>query len=39
LVKLMGDDYPRASRVFLTDWYYYVFSKIDNYSIGRKSCA
>jgi ubiquinone/menaquinone biosynthesis C-methylase UbiE len=39
LVKLMGDDYPRVSRPFLTDWYYYVFSKIDNHSIGRKSCA
>ncbi|HXM23214.1 MAG TPA: class I SAM-dependent methyltransferase [Terriglobales bacterium] len=39
LVKLMGDDYPRVSRPFLTDWYYYVFSKTDNYSIGGKSCA
>ena len=39
LVKLMGDDYPRVSRMFLTDWYYYVFSKNDNYSIGGKSCA
>ena len=39
LVKLMGDDYPRVSRMFLTDWYYYVFSKTDNHSIGRKSCA
>jgi ubiquinone/menaquinone biosynthesis C-methylase UbiE len=39
LVTLMGDDYPRVSRMFLTDWYYYVFSKIDNHSIGRKSCA
>jgi ubiquinone/menaquinone biosynthesis C-methylase UbiE len=39
LIKLMGDDYPRVSRMFLTDWYYYVFSKNDTDSIGRKSCA
>jgi ubiquinone/menaquinone biosynthesis C-methylase UbiE len=39
LVKLMGDDYPRVSRAFLTDWFYYVFSKNDGCSIGRKSCA
>jgi ubiquinone/menaquinone biosynthesis C-methylase UbiE len=39
LVKLMGDDYPRITRPFLTDWYYYVFLKNDNSSIGRKSCA
>jgi ubiquinone/menaquinone biosynthesis C-methylase UbiE len=38
LVKFLGDDYPRVSRTFLTDWYYYVFSKTD-YSSGRKSCA
>lgn len=39
VVKVMGDDYPRASRPFVTDWYYYVFSKINNYSNGRQSCA
>jgi SAM-dependent methyltransferase len=39
LVSLTGDDYPRVSRPFLTEWYYYVFSKNDNHSIGRKSCA
>jgi SAM-dependent methyltransferase len=39
LVRFMGDDYPRVSRLLLTDWYYYVFSKIDNDSIGRKACA
>lgn len=38
LVRLMGDDYPRVSRAFLTDWYYYVFCKTDNSSIGE-SCA
>ena len=39
LVKLMGDDYPRPSRALLTDWYYYVFSKSDDCSMDRKSCA
>lgn len=39
LLRSMGDDYPRASCAFLTDWYYYVFSKTDNSSIGRKPCA
>ena len=39
LIKFMGDDHPRTSRALLTDWYYYVFSKTDNCSIGRKSCA
>jgi SAM-dependent methyltransferase len=39
LVKLMGDDYPRVSRAFLTDWFYYVFSKNNDCSMGRKSCA
>jgi len=39
LVRFMGDDYPRVSRPFLTDWYYYVFSKTDNSSISRKPCA
>jgi SAM-dependent methyltransferase len=39
LVRFMGDDYPRASRAFLTDWYYYVFSKSDQHLMGRRSCA
>jgi ubiquinone/menaquinone biosynthesis C-methylase UbiE len=26
-VTLLGDDYPRKSRIWLTGWYYYVFSK------------
>jgi len=25
--RVLGDDYPRASLHFVTDWYYYVFSK------------
>jgi ubiquinone/menaquinone biosynthesis C-methylase UbiE len=39
LVRLMGDDYPRVSNPFLTDWYYYVFTKNDTQSMDRKSCA
>jgi len=39
LLRVMGDDYPQTSHTFLTDWYYYVFTKTDNYRIGRKSCA
>jgi ubiquinone/menaquinone biosynthesis C-methylase UbiE len=34
---LLGDDYPRRSREFITDWYYYVFIKIE--SVAVKSCA
>ncbi len=25
--RILGDDYPRASHPYATDWYYYVFSK------------
>lgn len=39
LVRVRGDDYPRTSRMLLTDWYYYVFSKTENCSMGRKPCA
>jgi SAM-dependent methyltransferase len=39
LVRLIGDDHPRVSGIFLTDWYYYVFSKTNDCSIGRKACA
>jgi ubiquinone/menaquinone biosynthesis C-methylase UbiE len=27
LLRVLGDDYPRVSRPYVTDWYYYVFSK------------
>jgi SAM-dependent methyltransferase len=27
LLRLLGDDYPRSSQLYITDWYYYVFSK------------
>lgn len=26
-VRVLGDDYPRQSHLYATDWYYYVFSK------------
>jgi SAM-dependent methyltransferase len=26
LLRVLGDDYPQASRLYVTDWYYYVFS-------------
>jgi SAM-dependent methyltransferase len=26
VLRVLGDDYPRVSRLFITDWYYYVFS-------------
>jgi SAM-dependent methyltransferase len=34
LLRVLGDDYPRASRRYVTDWYYYVFSKTE--AIGEK---
>jgi SAM-dependent methyltransferase len=27
--RVLGDDYPRSSNVYATDWYYYVFTKSD----------
>jgi SAM-dependent methyltransferase len=27
LLRIQGDDYPHASHPWITDWYYYVFSK------------
>jgi ubiquinone/menaquinone biosynthesis C-methylase UbiE len=27
LLQVLGDDYPRPSRQYITDWYYYVFAK------------
>ena len=27
VVTFVGDDFPRTSYMFVTDWYYYVFSK------------
>lgn len=26
-LRVLGDDYPRTSHSYVTDWYYYVFSK------------
>jgi SAM-dependent methyltransferase len=27
-LRVLGDDYPRSSRTYVTDWYYYVFARI-----------
>lgn len=29
LLQFLGDDYPRPSHLYSTDWYYYVFSKTE----------
>jgi SAM-dependent methyltransferase len=29
LLRVLGDDYPRTSHRFVTDWYYYVFTRVD----------
>jgi len=29
LQRVLGDDYPRTSHRYVTDWYYYVFSKAE----------
>jgi SAM-dependent methyltransferase len=36
--RVLGDDYPRASGEYTTDWYYYVFSK-SNSTGDRETCA
>jgi ubiquinone/menaquinone biosynthesis C-methylase UbiE len=36
-LRLAGDDYPRHSRAYVTDWYYYVFRKPET-SVSA-SCA
>ena len=28
-LRVSGDDYPRRSRAYVTDWYYYVFRKAE----------
>ncbi len=28
-VRVAGDDYPRPSRAYVTDWYYYIFRKAE----------
>jgi SAM-dependent methyltransferase len=29
LLRVLGDDYPQPSRLYVTDWYYYVFSRAE----------
>lgn len=37
LLRLQGDDFPRTSFPFVTDWYYYVFAKKDIPTV-QQSC-
>jgi SAM-dependent methyltransferase len=30
LLRVAGNDYPRPSRAYVTDWYYYVFQKTEH---------
>lgn len=34
-LKVLGDDYPRVSGEYTTDWYYYVFSKSEPAGLGE----
>jgi hypothetical protein len=36
--RVLGDDYPQASGEYITDWYYYVFSKSNSAGSGE-TCA
>lgn len=36
LLRVLGDDYPQVSRWYITDWYYYVFSKAKTGATGEK---
>jgi ubiquinone/menaquinone biosynthesis C-methylase UbiE len=37
--KIMGDDYPRRSWILTTDWYYYVFVKVNKSPDCEAPCA
>jgi len=39
LVEILGDDYPRKSHPYVTDWYYYVFVKTPDRLPGAECCA
>jgi SAM-dependent methyltransferase len=36
-LRVLGDDYPHVSRLYVTDWYYYVFSSAEATG-GGKAC-
>jgi len=38
LMRALGDDYPRTSFRYATDWYYYVFAKVEHLQ-GKGTCA
>jgi ubiquinone/menaquinone biosynthesis C-methylase UbiE len=29
-LRVLGDDYPRASHLYVTDWFYYVFTRVED---------
>jgi SAM-dependent methyltransferase len=35
LLRVLGDDYPRVSRLYVTDWYYYVLSSAEATGGGK----
>jgi ubiquinone/menaquinone biosynthesis C-methylase UbiE len=37
LQRVLGDDYPRSSRRYVTGWYYYVFTRVGLQ--GKERCA
>ena len=37
-LKVLGNDYPAVSGEYSTDWYYYVFSKMNSPENGE-ACA
>jgi ubiquinone/menaquinone biosynthesis C-methylase UbiE len=37
-LRILGDDYPHPSHEYVTDWYYYVFSKSNSAENGE-ACA
>lgn len=38
LITCVGDDYPRRSRIFVSDWFYYVFTNRNRHSM-EELCA
>jgi SAM-dependent methyltransferase len=38
LLKVLGDDYPRENHEYVTEWYYYVFSRA-NFTADGETCA
>jgi ubiquinone/menaquinone biosynthesis C-methylase UbiE len=30
LLRILGDDYPRTSHLYVTDWFYYIFARVED---------